>query len=107
MSNPSNTGSLPRSGGLSLYANLLDPTSTTISKPPVVFRTGETEDSQDSSAKKHQIVAGNTVHPKCLVLTDLDWHSCPTISTYQKTTTVTKTKTKGFITESSFFRCGS
>lgn len=61
MSNPSNTGPSPRSGGLSLYANLLDPTATTaasISKGPVVFKTGAAETPEEASAKKHQIDAG-------------------------------------------------
>ncbi|KAK0107135.1 hypothetical protein ONS95_003841 [Cadophora gregata] len=55
MSNPSQTPT-PRSGGLSLYANLLDPESTTpgtISKGPVVFKPADAAD--DGSAKKPQI----------------------------------------------------
>ncbi|KAL5324339.1 hypothetical protein ACEPPN_008884 [Leptodophora sp. 'Broadleaf-Isolate-01'] len=55
MSN-SNQTPVPRSGGLSLYANLLDPDSSTpgtISKGPVVFKPADAAD--DGSAKKPQI----------------------------------------------------
>ncbi|KAH7407716.1 hypothetical protein BKA64DRAFT_775810 [Cadophora sp. MPI-SDFR-AT-0126] len=55
MSNPNQTPT-PRSGGLSLYANLLDPESSTpgtISKGPVVFKPADAAD--DNSAKKPQI----------------------------------------------------
>ncbi|PVH84419.1 hypothetical protein DL98DRAFT_76222 [Cadophora sp. DSE1049] len=55
MSNPNQTPT-PRSGGLSLYANLLDPESSspgTISKGPVVFKPADAAD--DGSAKKPQI----------------------------------------------------
>ena len=47
MSGSSNTGTPQRSGGLSLYANLLDPTATTaasISKGPVVFKPAESSE---------------------------------------------------------------
>ncbi|KAH7356688.1 hypothetical protein BKA65DRAFT_604473 [Rhexocercosporidium sp. MPI-PUGE-AT-0058] len=55
MSNPNQTPA-PRGGGLSLYANLLDPESSTpgtISKGPVVFKPADAAD--DGSAKKPQI----------------------------------------------------
>ncbi|KAL3424439.1 G-patch domain-containing protein [Phlyctema vagabunda] len=60
MSNPP-----PRGSGLSLYANLLDPSASTpgsISKAPVVFKPGANDASQgeDASAKKHQIDAAPT-----------------------------------------------
>jgi hypothetical protein len=58
MSN-STPGPPPR--GLSLYANLLDPAAATpgsVSRGPVVFKTGATETPDDASAKKHQIDAG-------------------------------------------------
>merc|ERR1712093_898640 len=55
MSNPNQTPT-PRTGGLSLYANLLDPESSapgTISKAPVVFKPADAAD--EGSAKKPQI----------------------------------------------------
>jgi hypothetical protein len=65
MSNSSTPNPLHRGSGLSLYANLLDPTSTTpggsISKGPVVFKAAETPD--EASVKKPQIDAG-----RCLLL---------------------------------------
>lgn len=61
MSNSSNPG---RGTGLSLYANLLDPSAATapgtISKAPVVFKTGAADTAEDGSAKKHQIDAGRS-----------------------------------------------
>lgn len=61
MSKPT-TPAPARSGGLSLYANLLDPTAATapasISKGPVVFKTGAPDPSEEASAKKHGIDAG-------------------------------------------------
>jgi hypothetical protein len=54
----------PKRGGLSLYANLLDPSSNTspgtISRAPVVFKQASEGDSQtdDSAAKKQQLSAG-------------------------------------------------
>ena len=61
MSN-SNTPAAPR-GGLSLYANLLDPSSSNnaaiISRAPVPFNTADTSAADDeASAKKQQINAG-------------------------------------------------
>lgn len=61
MSNPSNNVPPPRGAGLSLYANLLDPAVTTaasITKGPVVFKTGTAETPEEGAAKKHQIDAG-------------------------------------------------
>jgi len=61
MSNSTTPGPA-RSGGLSLYANLLDPTAATapasISKGPVVFKTGAADTPEETSAKKHGIDAG-------------------------------------------------
>jgi len=63
MSNPANSNPPLRGTGLSLYANLLNPTAattpTSISRGPVVFKTGPAESPQgdDASAKKHQIDA--------------------------------------------------
>lgn len=61
MSNPSNSSSAPRTG-ISLYANLLDPgaatTAASVSRGPVVFKTGTSEPIDDASAKKPQIDAG-------------------------------------------------
>lgn len=64
MSNPQ--GSTPsRGGGLSLYANLLDPSSSSpntgasISRGPVVFKQGsDGTPAEDASVKKQQINAG-------------------------------------------------
>lgn len=56
MSNP------PAPRGLSLYANLLDPDSTTpgtISKGPVVFKSAE--GAEDGLTKKPQIDPGNPI----------------------------------------------
>lgn len=56
-----------RSGGLSLYANLLDPTpssnttsAASISRGPVVFKQGSTDTTQgdDASVKRQQINSG-------------------------------------------------
>jgi splicing factor 45 len=48
--------------GLSLYANLLDPTAATtpgsVARAPVVFKTSTADTLEDASAKKHQIDAG-------------------------------------------------
>jgi hypothetical protein len=59
MSNSSNPTPPARGGGLSLYANLLDPdgvtSSATVSKGPVVFKPAE---STDEAAKKPQIDSG-------------------------------------------------
>lgn len=58
MSNPPNNPPPPRSG-LSLYANLLDPTASTaasITKGPVVFKNAA-ETAEEASAKKNQIDA--------------------------------------------------
>jgi hypothetical protein len=61
MSNPS--ASTPSRGGLSLYANLLDPSNASgasISRAPVVFKQPTTEPipEDDASAKKPQIDPG-------------------------------------------------
>jgi splicing factor 45 len=58
-----------KSGGLSLYANLLDPSADpssmpgTISRAPVVFKQGSEGESQqdDSAAKKQQISTGSHI----------------------------------------------
>lgn len=56
MSNPPNAET-PRRTGLSLYANLLDPTAATtpgsIAKAPVVFNAAGA--SEEQPAKKHQL----------------------------------------------------
>jgi splicing factor 45 len=65
MSNPS-AQNPSRGGGLSLYANLLDPAASnttsaaSISRGPVVFKQGATEGTQvdDASVKKQQINPG-------------------------------------------------
>ncbi len=59
MSTSSNQASTPKTGGLSLYANLLDPDSAspgTISKGPVVFKPAEA--AEDAAAKKPGIDSG-------------------------------------------------
>lgn len=55
-----------KSGGLSLYANLLDPSSqnsSTISRAPVVFKQSSEGDPQpdDAAAEKQQISAGSQI----------------------------------------------
>ncbi|PBP15296.1 G-patch DNA repair protein [Diplocarpon rosae] len=53
MSDSTNQASVPRPGGLSLYANLLDPSSTapgTISKGPVVFKPADA--AEEAPAKR-------------------------------------------------------
>ena len=70
MSNPNQTPT-PRTGGLSLYANLLDPESSapgTISKAPVVFKPADATD--EGSAKKPQIDSGTkkSLVDTCFVL---------------------------------------
>ena len=70
MSNSSKNPPAPRPGGLSLYANLLDPGSAapgTISKGPVVFKPAETPD--EASAKKPQI-------DSCMFLLPRDTFCC-------------------------------
>ena len=50
-----------RGGGLSLYANLLDPTpntSATISRAPVAFQPPETTNASDQASQKHTINTG-------------------------------------------------
>jgi hypothetical protein len=57
MSNPSNQKPPARGTGLSLYANLLDPTGdATVSKGPVVFKPAETPD--EAISKKPHIDPG-------------------------------------------------
>ena len=54
--------STPKGGGLSLYANLLDPdastTPGTISRAPVVFKQNAEEQTDESAAKSQQLSAG-------------------------------------------------
>lgn len=54
-----------RSTGLSLYANLLDPTTAStpgsITKGPVVFKNPSTENTGEALAKKPQIDAGRSL----------------------------------------------
>ncbi|RFU23567.1 hypothetical protein B7463_g12770, partial [Scytalidium lignicola] len=64
MSAPSNTGAPPRSSGLSLYANLLDPNSETtpssVSRGPIIFKAAGTEATEtdvSNSTKKPLIDA--------------------------------------------------
>ena len=58
MSNSSTSGP-PQRAGLSLYANLLDPSGdASISRGPVVFKNPAAENTEETSAKKHQIDAG-------------------------------------------------
>jgi hypothetical protein len=61
MSNSANPTPPARGGGLSLYANLLDPdsvtSSATVSKGPVVFKPAEATD--EASARKPSIDPGN------------------------------------------------
>jgi splicing factor 45 len=67
MSNSSTPGQPPRSG-LSLYANLLDPTGDAhISRGPVVFKNAAADPAEETSSKRHQIDAGETVHLPSLV----------------------------------------
>ena len=50
-----------RGGGLSLYANLLDPSTTssaTISRAPVAFQPSETSNAGEVPSQKHQINTG-------------------------------------------------
>jgi hypothetical protein len=66
----SNSSTPARGAGLSLYANLLDPSAATtpgtVSRAPVVFKTGTADTPEEASAKKHQIDAGinRSVTPK-------------------------------------------
>lgn len=88
MSNP--PSSTPARGGLSLYANLLDPSSSdtpsSITKGPVVFKTAAASAEDEASAKKPQIDAGISCSwiTVCAQFTKLQI-SCPPISTYTKT----------------------
>jgi splicing factor 45 len=68
----SNSSTPARGTGLSLYANLLDPSAATtpgtISKAPVVFKTGAADTPEEASAKRHQIDAGRPLiytHDAC------------------------------------------
>lgn len=65
MATPSNNGNPPRSSGLSLYANLLDPSSestpSSVSRGPVIFKAAGTdaaENDASASAKKPAIDSG-------------------------------------------------
>jgi splicing factor 45 len=61
MSTPPAPGQPPRSG-LSLYANLLDPTGdASISRGPVVFKNAAADSPEETTAKKHQIDSGKTI----------------------------------------------
>ena len=69
----SNSSTPAKGTGLSLYANLLDPSAATtpgtISKAPVVFKTDAADIPEEASAKKHQIDAGRLliyIHDTCL-----------------------------------------
>jgi splicing factor 45 len=70
MSNSSAPNPPTRSGGLSLYANLLDPTNAStpgsITKGPVVFKTPAADATDEASAKKPQIDAGRFLPFGCL-----------------------------------------
>jgi hypothetical protein len=67
MSNSSTPGQPPRSG-LSLYANLLDPTGdASISRGPVVFKNAAADTAEENASRKHQIDAGKSVHLPSLV----------------------------------------
>lgn len=75
MSNSTPTGTPARSGGLSLYANLLDTsgtsanTSASISRGPVVFNraSNDATQSDDAASKKQQIDAGRLhIHVSCI-----------------------------------------
>jgi len=54
--------STPAKGGLSLYANLLDPTNAStpgsIAKAPVIFKHSSVDTPEEASSKKPQIDAG-------------------------------------------------
>jgi len=66
MSKPTNTAQ-PRGSGLSLYANLLDPTASTpgsIAKGPVVFK-NNTDTQEEALVKKPQIDAGKIAFIIC------------------------------------------
>lgn len=61
MSSSSTPNQPPRSG-LSLYANLLDPTGdASISRGPVVFQNAVTDTPDEGSTKKPQIDAGKSI----------------------------------------------
>lgn len=94
MSDHSNTGPPLRSSGLSLYANLLDPnaptTAASVSRGPVVFKTGGAQETTDEAAKKPQIDAGRlppcTSH-RCNCNADV----CPPLTSYPAVPTNKKT----------------
>lgn len=99
MSNP--PSATPARNGLSLYANLLDPSSSdtpgSITKGPIVFKTG-TASVEDEAPKKPQIDAGMLqtickIDSKFVRSSHEFLNSRPKISTYKKTTTsFSKTK---------------
>jgi len=67
MPDSSTPGSAPRGAGLSLYANLLDPTSSaTVSRGPVVFKATSSESADDASTKKPQIDPGMVLYIQLL-----------------------------------------
>ena len=105
MSNPSNPKPPARGSGLSLYANLLDPTGdATVSKGPVVFKPAETPD--EAISKKPQIDPGIfTFNSTYLIKIAHFICSCFTIPTHKETTTVAKAKAQSLIPKSRTFRC--
>ena len=97
--------------GLSLYANLLDPSAATtpgsVSRAPVVFKTGAADTHEDASAKKHQIDAGMALTEPSqsvlvmVLLTLFDLKSYITIPANEKTTTFSETEAKDILPETS------
>jgi len=63
-SNTANQSQPTRGAGLSLYANLLDPSgansSATVSKGPVMFKTSAPENTEEASTKKPVIDPGRS-----------------------------------------------
>lgn len=106
----SNSSTPARGTGLSLYANLLDPTAATtpgsVSRAPVVFKTGSVATPEDASAKKHQIDAGMPfIGPSRYLLEPLlmhfDLHSYVDIPANEKATAFSETETKDIVPETS------
>jgi hypothetical protein len=113
MSNP--PGQVPARSGLSLYANLLDPSSSTtaasISRAPVVFQASD-NGGDDGSAKKQQVNAGRYISPfqlqVCMLLSDLltsgfwlSMNSCFKIPAYKTSTTfITEAKVEVGVSKS-------
>lgn len=104
MSNPSNPKPPTRGSGLSLYANLLDPTGgATVSKGPVVFKPAETPD--EAISKKPQIDPGISAF-NSTYLTKIAHFTCScfTIPTHKEATTVAEAKAQSLIPKSRNFR---